>query len=219
MTLSTSLACGDVLQLEKDAQQLIDLGQNVFHIDVMDGHLVPNFCLGPDVVRALHQRFDCVLDVHLMATNAPEYIEQLAECGADALTVHLGGGAPPEQMLRAIRRAGMKAGIALSPGEPFERVRPCLPWADLVLIMGVKPGFSGQSFRPECVDALKEAAAYRAQQGAGYKISVDGGIDLEKGRLCRRYGADMLVMGAFSFYRQGVLQPDQVRAYAAGIER
>ncbi|WP_130870376.1 ribulose-phosphate 3-epimerase [Intestinimonas massiliensis (ex Afouda et al. 2020)] len=211
MIYSSTLICGDLLHLARDAELLLSQGCSTFHIDLMDAHLVPNLCFNFDLIRALHTRYPCTIDAHLMMDNAETYLDRLAEAGADLATIHLQSVPDPGRALRRIRELGMKAGLALSPGESFELARPYGPELDLLLVMGVRPGFSGQSFQPGCLETIRAASAYRRASGQSWLISVDGGVDLHNGPLCAAQGADMLVMGAFTFY-QGGLSAQRIQA-------
>lgn len=204
MIYSSTLICGDLLNLGKDAELLLSEGCSTFHIDLMDAHLVPNLCFNFDLIRALKDRYPCTIDAHLMMDNAEDYLLRLAQAGADLATIHLQGSLQPRRALEEIRALGMKAGLALSPGEDLDAAEPYLDILDLLLIMGVRPGFSGQSFQPGCLDTLRRADAARRERGLPLLLSVDGGIDLENGPRCATLGADMLVMGAFTFYRGGL---------------
>ena len=211
MIYSSTLICGDLLHLAQDAELLLSEGCSTFHIDLMDAHLVPNLCFNFDLIRALRARYPCTIDAHLMMDNAETYLERLAEAGSDLATIHLQSVPEPGRALRRIRQLGMKAGLALSPGESFELARPYVSELDLLLVMGVRPGFSGQSFQPDCLETIRAANACRQANRQSWLISVDGGIDLQNGPLCAEQGADMLVMGAFTFY-QGGLSAERIQA-------
>ena len=211
MIYSSTLICGDLLHLARDVELLLQEGCPTFHIDLMDAHLVPNLCFNFDLIRTLKSRYPCTIDAHLMMDNAENYLERLADAGAESATIHLQGAQAPEQALRRIRALGMKAGLALAPDEAFDLAAPYAPDLDLLLVMGVRPGFSGQSFQATCLETIRTAAAYRKANQQSWLISVDGGIDLQNGPQCAGEGADMLVMGALTFY-QGGLSQERIRA-------
>ena len=186
-------------------------GLGWLHIDIMDGHFVPNISFGPQVVAALRPRTRLHFDVHLMLTHPDRFIAPFAQAGAERLTVHIEADHDMARTLAAIKAAGLKAGIAMNPDADPRRVLPYLDAVDLVLCMTVFPGFGGQSFIPSVLDSIRLIAAERARRGGDFRLEVDGGINAETGRLCRAAGADTLVAGT-AFYKA----PDR-RAFVAGL--
>ncbi len=174
-------------------------GADLFHLDVMDGHFVPNLSFGPFIVAALRRQTDLILDAHLMVTYPDQMVEPFAQAGVDALTIHVESESKIAETLAAIRRNGMKAGLSLRPGTELAQLAPHLGVLDLVLVMSVEPGFGGQAFMPAMVQRIADLAALRTGGAGDYAISVDGGINAETGRLCREAGADILVAGSYLF--------------------
>jgi ribulose-phosphate 3-epimerase len=174
-------------------------GLSWLHIDIMDGHFVPNISFGPQVVADLRPLTKLHFDVHLMLSHPDRYVAAFAKAGAERLTVHVEADHDVAKTLAAIKAAGLSAGIAMNPDADPRRVLPFLGAVDLVLCMTVFPGFGGQSFMPSVLDSIRFIAAERAKRGANFRLEVDGGINVETGRLCREAGADTLVAGTAFF--------------------
>ena len=168
------------------------------HVDVMDGHFVPNITIGPPVVRSLRHHTGLFLDCHLMITDPERYLPAFAEAGADGCTVHVEVG-DTERALDQARRLGLRAGVALNPETPFEAVEPYLHLADLVLCMTVHPGFGGQSFMEDVVPKIARTRAELDRRGLDAVLEVDGGIDEQTAPVVVRAGARMLVAGSAVF--------------------
>jgi ribulose-phosphate 3-epimerase len=186
-------------------------GLTWLHVDIMDGHFVPNISFGPQVVADLRPLTKLHFDVHLMLSHPDRYVEAFAKAGAERLTVHVEADHDVAKTLAAIKAAGLSAGIAMNPDADPRRVLPYLDSVDLVLCMTVFPGFGGQSFIPSVLDSIRFIAAERAKRGAHFRLEVDGGINLETGRRCREAGADTLVAGTAFFQA-----PDR-KAFAAAL--
>jgi ribulose-phosphate 3-epimerase len=186
-------------------------GLGWLHIDIMDGHFVPNISFGPQVVADLRPLTKLHFDVHLMLSHPDRYVAAFAKAGAERLTVHVEADHDVAKTLAAIKDAGLSAGIAMNPDADPRRVLPFLGDVDLVLCMTVFPGFGGQSFMPSVLDSIRFIAAERAKRGANFRLEVDGGINVETGRLCREAGADTLVAGT-AFFKA----PDR-KAFAAAL--
>ena len=186
-------------------------GLSWLHVDIMDGHFVPNISFGPQVVADLRPLTKLHFDVHLMLSHPDRYVAAFAKAGAERLTVHVEADHDVAKTLAAIKAAGLSAGIAMNPDADPRRVLPFLGDVDLVLCMTVFPGFGGQSFMPSVLDSIRFIAAERAKRGANFRLEVDGGINIETGRLCREAGADTLVAGT-AFFKA----PDR-KAFAAAL--
>ena len=180
------------------------------HVDLMDGHFVPNLSIGPPVVAALRKHTDMFLDCHLMVTDPGMWVEQLAEAGAELCSFHVELG-DPRPLLRRIRSLGMKAGVVIDGPTPFDAVEPYLGEdIDLLLVMTIKAGFGGQAFQPEQLSKVESAARIRGERGASFHIEVDGGVKIDTAPLVARAGADVLVSGTGIFH-----QPDPAAAAAS----
>ena len=186
-------------------------GLGWLHVDIMDGHFVPNISFGPQVVADLRPLTKLHFDVHLMLSHPDRYVAAFAKAGAERLTVHVEADHDMAKTLAAIKGAGLSAGIALNPDADPRRVLPYLGDVDLVLCMTVFPGFGGQAFMPSALDSIRFVAAERARRGADFRLEVDGGINVETGRLCRAAGADTFVAGT-AFFKA----PDR-KAFAAAL--
>ena len=176
-------------------------GADYAHIDVMDGQFVPNLSMGFPVVKALHKSSDLVLDVHLMIDRPLRYVERFCEAGADILTIHVEADTEENTLeaLRRIRAHGVRPAISVKPKTPAEAVRPYLPLVDLILVMTVEPGFGGQSFMADMIPKLAAIRAMIDAERPGCELEVDGGVNLETAKLCKRNGANVLVAGSAFF--------------------
>ena len=218
MVYLSSLSCADLLNLERDVGELIRAGHSSFHIDLMDGHYVPNLCLNLDFVKALKRRFDCMIDVHLMVEDPLSYVQPCAEAGADYLSFHLDSVSYPFRLLSQIKAHGMKAGIVLNPKNRPEDIDKLAKDMDYCLVMSVEPGFYGQEFMDLAYEKIQYLDELRRREKLPFQISVDGGINDENGKRCKMLGADMLVMGVFSFFNQGIPIFDACKDYVKRIE-
>ena len=215
--IAPSLLSADFLNLERDVR-LIERGKPEWlHVDVMDGHFVPNLTIGPPIIRQLKKLTGIRLDVHLMISNPAEQLASFISAGSDLITIHVENGNGPAQgasaagsspsiervenpqalidIIERIHAAGVLAGIALNPGTPASAVEPFIPLVDLVLVMSVHPGFGGQSFIESSIEKVATIAAYASSVGASPLIEVDGGITAETAPLVTTKGADVLVAG------------------------
>jgi ribulose-phosphate 3-epimerase len=198
--LAPSLLAGDHGALAAGAAAVAELGLKWLHLDIMDGHFVPNLSFGPQTLAALRRHGSKLFfDTHLMLSEPHRYIEAFARSGADRITIHIEPSYDHAAALRAIRAQGLKAGIALNPGTPAESILPCLSLVDLVLVMTVQPGFGGQAFREDMLPKIAQVDRWRHERALDLRIEVDGGIDPATAALCRGKGADTFVAGTSFF--------------------
>jgi ribulose-phosphate 3-epimerase len=193
--LAPSILSADFARLAEQVQKTEDGGATLLHVDVMDGHFVPNLTIGPPVVAALHKATDLALDVHLMIENADFYIPAFLEAGADWISVHQEACVHLHRTLGLIREGGALAGVAVNPATPLSTLEEVLGLLDFVLIMSVNPGFGGQKFIPSSLDKIRRLAALRRAKGLEFRIEVDGGIAPDTIAAVVKAGAEVLVVG------------------------
>ena len=198
--LSPSLLAGDHSQLGASAKVVADLGIAWIHLDIMDGHFVPNLSFGPQTLAALRPTSKLFFDTHLMLDEPHRYIEAFANAGANQISVHIEPDYDHVATLARIRGLGCKCGIVLNPGTPADAISPVLANVDLVLAMTVQPGFGGQPFRRDVLPKIRQISDWRRERGLSFRLEVDGGIDVATAAECRAQGADTFVAGT-SFYR------------------
>jgi ribulose-phosphate 3-epimerase len=197
--IAPSMLAADFSQLGEEVQRVADAGADLIHLDVMDGHFVPNLTMGPRLIGALRQYTAIPFDVHLMITHPQNYIDAFADAGADLITFHSELGGQVEAVIEQIKARGIKAGVALRPKTPISVVAPYLPTLDLVLLMSVEPGFGGQQFMMSTLEKLDHLRAMIQTQDVTVEIEVDGGINRENAGLVRSRGATILVAGTAIF--------------------
>ena len=197
--IAPSILSADFSRLGEDIQAVDRAGADYIHIDVMDGHFVPNITIGPLVVAALRKVTDKPLDVHLMIENPDLYIPEFAKAGADIITVHQEAVPHLHRTIQLIKSLGKKAGVSLNPATPVETLDVILDELDLVLVMSVNPGFGGQAFIPSALDKIRALRQRIAQRGLATELEVDGGVKLDNIREVVAAGADVLVAGSAVF--------------------
>ena len=195
--IAPSLLAADFSRLGEELARVADAGVEVLHLDIMDGHFVPNLTFGPPVVAALRKISKLHFDVHLMLAEPQKFLKPFADAGADGLTVHLEACPEPEQVLDEIGALGCVRGLSLNPDMPVERLRGHLDKVDRLLLMSVFPGFGGQKFIPESLERLKQCRELTA--GRNIELEIDGGVNTENAAAIREAGATLLVAGTSTF--------------------
>ena len=197
--LAPSILAADHANLAAGVRTAQDLGLKWVHLDIMDGHFVPNFSFGPQTVAALRKNSSLFFDTHLMLDEPHRYIEAFAKAGANLISIHIEPTYDHAVTLARIHELGCQNGIVLNPGTPAEAIEPFLSQVDLVLVMTVQPGFGGQSFRRDMLSKIAQIDRWRQERGLTFRLEVDGGVDLATGLECRQAGADTFVAGTSFF--------------------
>ena len=197
--ISPSILSADFSQLGNEIKRLEEGGADMIHVDVMDGHFVPNLTMGPPIIKNLRKYTKLPFDVHLMISPVHNYIQDYAEAGADIITIHPEATENLEQSIKHIKNLNKKVGVSLNPKTKVNLITGLLSEIDLVLIMSVNPGFGGQKFMPEVLDKIKELKKMKDQKNLGYDIEIDGGINFDNNKLAIEAGANILVSGTTVF--------------------
>ncbi len=194
--IAPSIIAGDMGMLAQEVEKLEQAGADMVHLDVMDGHFVPNITFGPGVVKALRPHTTLCFDTHLMLADPAKYAKAFADAGSDRISFHVEAQNPPRDTLKYLHRLGVKAGIAINPESPLQRILPYLSYADFILVMTVHPGFYGQKLIASVLDKINELSHIIRRQGLDLAIEVDGGVNLNNIARVHESGATELVAGA-----------------------
>ncbi len=197
--ISPSILSADFSQLGSEIKKLEEGGADMVHVDVMDGHFVPNLTIGPPVIKALRKHCSLKFDVHLMISPVHKYIEAYADAGADIITIHPEATDDLESSIKKIKEKNKKVGVSLNPESEIDLIVNFLDQIDLVLIMSVNPGFGGQKFMPEVLNKVKDLKKIQEQQNLNFDIEIDGGINFENCKSAIEAGANILVSGTTVF--------------------
>ena len=197
--ISPSILSADFSQLGVEIKRLEEGGADMIHVDVMDGHFVPNLTIGPPVIKALRKQCDLKFDVHLMISPVHKYIEAYADAGADIITIHPEATDNLEASILKIKELKKKVGVSLNPESKIDLILNLLNQIDLVLIMSVNPGFGGQKFIPEVLDKIKELKKIQSEKNITFDIEIDGGINFDNCKIAIEAGANILVSGTTVF--------------------
>ena len=198
--IAPSILSADFAHLADEIAKVTEAGADMIHVDVMDGHFVPNFTIGPPIVKAIRKVTRLPLDVHLMMTNPEDFISDFIKAGSNYITVHVETCPHLHRTIQSIKEEGVKAGVTLNPATPLSSIEEILGEVDLLLIMSVNPGFGGQSFIPSALEKLRRARKMIDQRGLNVELEIDGGVKVENIAAMAQAGADIFVSGSAIFH-------------------
>ena len=197
--ISPSILASDFSSLGEEVVNITKAGADYIHVDVMDGHFVPNLTIGPDIVKSIRDKSSLPFDVHLMIDPVQPYIEKFVEAGADIVSVHPEANDDTQACIDKIKSLSVKAGLAINPGTEWEVVKPFMDQLDLILVMSVHPGFGGQKFMPEVLNKVRELKKIQKEKKLNFDIEIDGGINFDNSKEAIEAGANILVSGTTIF--------------------
>ena len=199
MKIAPSILASKFVNLKRDIELLERSGADIIHLDIMDGHFVPNISFGFPIVKAVRSLTSLPLDAHLMIENPEKFIDRFIDSGVDMISVHIEGNYHINRILNTIKKKGVKAGIAINPGTPIGFLEEVLSIVDFVLVMSVNPGFSGQKFIDSSIEKIRKLCKIREKGNFNFEIEVDGGLNFEIAKVLKEMGVDILVFGSFIF--------------------
>lgn len=199
MKVAPSILAADFTRLAEEINRVDESGVSYLHVDIMDGHFVPNISFGPDIVKQMRKLTNIFFDVHLMITDPKKYLNAFINAGSNSITYHYETNVNHYEMIDLIHNANNKCGISIKPNTNPEEIIPYLDKLDLVLVMSVEPGFGGQKFMTNALDKIRFLDKYRKENNLNYQIEVDGGINFDTAKLVKEAGADIVVAGTYLF--------------------
>lgn len=199
MKIAPSILASKFVNLKKDIELLERSGADIIHLDIMDGHFVPNISFGFPIVKAVRSLTSLPLDAHLMIENPEKFIDRFIDSGVDMISVHIEGNYHINRILNTIKKNGVKTGIAVNPGTPIGFLEEVLSIVDFVLVMSVNPGFSGQKFIDSSIEKIRKLCKIREKGNFNFEIEVDGGLNFEIAKVLKKMGVDIFVFGSFIF--------------------
>ena len=202
--IAASILNADFGNLGREIKRAEEAGAQLLHLDIMDGHFVPNLTLGPQMVKSLRPHTQLPFETHLMITDPEKFSTPFIDAGSNLILFHIETVSRPEKLLKEIKTNGVGAGLVLNPPTPTETLLPYLDLIDQVLVMSVNPGFGGQEFIPGALDKIATLDAERRKRGLCFEIEVDGGVNPKTGALCREAGVDILVVGTYLFQAKDI---------------